>query len=727
MHRFVMTACALAASAALAPALAQDGAPGAAAAPAAIAQAPGQAPAQDRTPAPPAAAKPEQIVVTAKRAQRVSKGATGLPLEIKDTPQSISTLEKEEMADFGLTSSNEALGLATGINVDLWETNRASFNARGFEIQLTQIDGLGMSNSFGVALGREDTFLFERVELIRGANGLLTGVGNASGTVNYVRKRPRNTDAGEVNVRLGSNGLQRVGLDVNKVLAEDGSWAGRLVLAHEDADSHLRSLHNRRTSLYGVIDGQIGADGTLTLGLTAVDARQDSPMWGSLTLRRSDGTQAAFPVGSSTSQDWTYWNNRHLNAFAEYTHRLGDDWEAKLSVSHRQADEATRILYAYSLSGVLNPDNTGLVGWAYRSAGDTTDRIVDANLSGGFTAFGRRHTVLLGLSHAHQETAVDTYAPQTNFLAFPAFPYRGDVYPEPTWGPRAPSTRGEQKLTRLYGAARLGLTDAVKAIVGVNAVRLARSGASIYGNATNATLYPDTQEVSPYLGLTWDIRPDVMAYLSYSDIFQNQDQTDMRGEYLAPMKGVNAEAGVKAEWLNKQLLTTLALFSARQQGLATYAGIVSDPGGPLDGKYWYEPKDVKSRGFELEATGRISRDTKLTVGYTQLKLTGPDGRDIYEWIPRKTLNVRVDSRVPALPALRLGLGGRWQSEVSKAGAVTQGAYLVANAFAAYELNKATTLRLNVNNLFDKTYIGGVTYGAIYGAPRTVALAVDYKL
>jgi outer-membrane receptor for ferric coprogen and ferric-rhodotorulic acid len=184
---------------------------------------------------------------------------------------------------------------------------------------------------------------------------------------------------------------------------------------------------------------------------------------------------------------------------------------------------------------------------------------------------------------------------------------------------------------------------------------------------------------------------------------------------------------VKAEWLNKSLLTTFALFTAKQQGLATYAGIISDPGGPLDGKYWYEPKDVKSRGFEFEATGRIGKDAKVTVGYTHLKLTGPDGNDIYEWIPRKTLNFRVDSRVPLLPALRLGMGGRWQSEVSKLGSVNQGAYFVANAFAAYELGKAATVRLNVNNLFDQRYIGGVTYGAIYGAPRNAALTLEYAL
>ena len=30
----------------------------------------------------------------------------------------------------------------------------------------------------------------DRVEVVRGANGMMTGVGNPSATVNYVRKRP---------------------------------------------------------------------------------------------------------------------------------------------------------------------------------------------------------------------------------------------------------------------------------------------------------------------------------------------------------------------------------------------------------------------------------------------------------------------------------------------------------------------------------------------------------
>lgn len=95
-----------------------------------------------------------------------------------------------------------------------------------------------------------------------------------------------------------------------------------------------------------------------------------------------------------------------------------------------------------------------------------------------------------------------------------------------------------------------------------------------------------------------------------------------------------------------KLLTTFAVFGAKQEGLATYAGL-----SPM-GTYYYVPKDVKSRGFETEATGRMGWDGRLTAGYAQLKLTGPDGNDIYEWVPRRTLNFRADSRVPQLPKLR---------------------------------------------------------------------------
>ncbi|MGE5865787.1 MAG: TonB-dependent siderophore receptor, partial [Rhizobacter sp.] len=60
----------------------------------------------------------EPVVVKAKRENRVSKGATGLPMEIKETPQTISTIERDQIQAFGFSGTNEALSLGTGINIE---------------------------------------------------------------------------------------------------------------------------------------------------------------------------------------------------------------------------------------------------------------------------------------------------------------------------------------------------------------------------------------------------------------------------------------------------------------------------------------------------------------------------------------------------------------------------------------------------------------------------------
>jgi outer membrane receptor for ferric coprogen and ferric-rhodotorulic acid len=664
----------------------------------------------------------DKFAVTAKREHRTSKGATNLPLTLKDTPQSISTIEQESMRDFATTDTNEALRLGTGLTVDAWETNRTSYSARGFDIMLTQVDGLGMTNDWGLVVGQQDTYLFDRIELIRGANGLLTGVGNASGTINYVRKRPTNHDGGEIIVRAGSHDLKRAALDYNKVLTASGSWAARLIVAHEDKDSYLRALQDRRTTLHGVVEGQIGSAGALTAGFTFTDSLQRSPMWGSLTLLRADGTQAEFDSSASTSQDWARWELRSANAFVEYAHTFSPDWEAKLTYNHRTGEEAVKLFYAYSFTGSLNADGTGLIAWPYRSDSEAESDIIDANLIGHFDAFGRRHEVIGGLSLSAQKTYSESYSIISSPSAvLPAFPYAGNVYAEPVWGATSVGNDGDQKLIRFYAATRLALTDRLKAIAGLNAINLKRDGTSIYGGGVNLD-DETTEKVSPYAGLTYDLTTSLLAYASYSDIFQAQDQRDINGRFLAPMKGANAEIGLKAEWLQRRLLTTVAVFDAKQIGLATEAGF-----DPVAQQSYYAPKDVKSRGFEFEVTGRVGANTNLTAGFTRMDLTGPDGNDIYEWIPRTIVSLRADTRLPGLTKLKLGAGARWQSDISKTGAVRQDAYLLVNAFAAYALTPAATVRLNVDNLTDEKYLRTVQFGAIYGAPRQFSLALEYKL
>jgi outer membrane receptor for ferric coprogen and ferric-rhodotorulic acid len=687
--------------------------------------------ADDTTAADTEATELDRVLVVAQRVGRVSNGATNLDLAIKDTPQSISVVSGEQMREFGADSVNEALRLATGVQVDEWETNRTSYSARGFDILNTQIDGVGMPNSWGIATGAMDTFGYDKVEVIRGANGLLTGVGNAAGTINYVRKRPTNERQGMFGLSYGSWNTKRVEADYSTPFTDDGRWAGRVVAAHEDGGSWLRANENDRNFFYGVVDGQVGENGTLAVGYSYQRARSDGIMWGALAFMNSDGTQNEWPRDATTTQDWTYWNTTNQTAFADYTHQLGEDWQLKLSYNYRRSTGDERMFYAYlpDLDGdgasiALDPDtHTGLVGYPWAGSDEATAHQGAATLSGHFELFGRDQEATVGASVSRSESnswerSADFSSPGWGPL--PPFPYATDAIPEPAWSDSSLYSVLNQHLKRVFGAARIALSDRFKAIVGANYAQYRRDGNS-YDLAFDQT----TSHTSPYGGLTFDFSEHVLGYVSYSDIYQPQDQVDADNRYLDASKGVNYEAGIKADWLDKRLLTTVAVFKADQDGLATPTGQYNEFGSVI-----YAPVDVRSKGVELEAVGRLNDDLDLVFGYTALKLDGLDGDDTYSWVPRRTANLLLSGRLPGYRALSLGIGGRWQSGISNVESsgftVRQDSYAVLNGFVAWDFRPDATLRLNVNNLADEKYINTLRYSGYYGAPRNYTLSLDWR-
>ncbi|MFT4255782.1 MAG: TonB-dependent siderophore receptor [Pseudoxanthomonas sp.] len=669
----------------------------------------------------------DALLVIGQRASRVSNGATNLDLDIKETPQSISVVTREQMEQFGADSLNDALGLTTGIQVERVSTNLTYFLSRGFEIKNTQLDGVGLPNGWGVVTNAMDAFGFEKLEVIRGANGLLTGVGNAAGTINYVRKRPTNEERGQVGVTVGSNNRVRYEVDYSTPFNEDGTWAGRVVAARESSGSYLRDFNSDRSYFYGVIDGQIGDNGTLALGYSWQKADTTGSMWGALTYSDIDGNQLEWDRSASTTQDWTYWNSTTQAGFIEYTHRLGNDWHLKTSYNYRVYDHDAQLFMAYAPFGLDPVTGEGMYGWALKSPYKTTAHLGDVTLNGYFDLFGREHEAMLGASTARSEGIDWEYSTDYDGVAFgalPGFPYAGNAIPEPVWGERYVYTTLNQRLTRVFGASRLSLGERFKAIVGFNWARYERDGSDDAGESFSQS----ESNFAPYAGLTFDFTDNVLGYVNYSYIFQPQEQLDYDRNYLAPSKGVNYEIGVKAEWLDKRLLTTLAWFNAKQEGLATYAGTRFMDDFAFG---YYDAIDIESSGFEIEATGKLGEHAELLLGYTQLKMDGDDGSNTYSWVPRRTANLALSTRVPGYTALSLGIGGRWQSEVSNVDSfsgylVRQDSYALLNAFAAWEIGSGLTLRVNVNNLTGKKYIYSLYDVSYYGAPREYALSLDWR-
>ena len=679
----------------------------------------------------------DRVLVVGQRASRVSNGATNLDLDIKETPQSISVVSKEQMEQFGADSLNDALDLATGIQVEQVSTNLTQFLSRGFEIKNTQIDGVGLPNGWGLVTNAMDAFGFEKLEVIRGANGLLTGVGNAAGTINYVRKRPTNEAQGKVGITFGSENRRRVEADYSTPFNESGTWAGRVVAAREQSDSYLRDFESERSYFYGVVDGQVGENGTLALGYSWQKADTSKNMWGALSFIDTNGNQLEWDRSASPTQDWTYWNSTTQAGFIEYTHYLGETWQLRASYNHRSYEHDSKIFMAYSYAGLDPVTHEGLYGWAYKSPYETKADIWDVTLNGRFDLFGREHEAMVGVSTGRSEgidwyNPTDTSGPQFGLL--PGFPFGGDVIPEPVWGEKTVYTTLNQRLTRVFGATRLELTDRFKTILGFNWAEYQRDSVDNAGAASDKT----DRNFAPYAGVTFDFTDRVTGYANYSYIYQPQDAVDYDRVYIEPSKGTTYELGVKAEWFDKRLLTTLAWFTGKQDGLATYVATRFMEGYAYG---YYRPDDVESKGFEFEATGKLSENTSLLFGYTHLSLDGgpplpeadPDQTGpTYGWVPRRTANLMLSTRLQSVPALSLGIGGRWQSDISnyedyvKYARVRQDGYAILNAFVAWDITPGLTLRANVNNITDEKYIQSLYSVSYYGPPRQYAVSLDWR-
>ena len=660
----------------------------------------------------------EKIHIVGVRQNRVSRGATGLTMEISETPQSISVISEDLMQSFGAFNINDALKLAPGINVEEWETNRTNYTARGFEIKNTQIDGVGLPNDWGIVTGAVEAYGYEKIEVIRGANGLLTGVGNASGTLNYVRKRPTNDEGGEISVSAGSYNFKRMQGDYSALLTEDGRWAARVVGAIEDKESHLDGLENDRTFLYGVVDGQITDNATITFGYSYQDANTDGNTWGGLVFNYSDGTQAEWDVSDTTSQEWTMWDTLNTGAFVEFDYIFDNDWQVQVSYNYRDFEEQDKLFYA---SGVIDKEtNLGLSGWPGRYDSERDSDIIEARTFGTFSLFNREHEVNLGVSHATSTDIMYQYGfDYENTEAYgptPAFPYAFDAIAEPDWFDAVLYSDIDQDLTRYFGSTKLNVTDGFFVIAGFNAIDFERSG-----NNAGTIIDNEESEISPYIGATYAVTDSINTYVSYSDVYQPQEQYDLSGQFLEPTKGKNFEAGVKAQWLDDKLLTTFAYFTADQENLASFAGI-----NPENNQYYYEGVTVESEGFEIEVVGQITDALNVQASYTAIDVEDEAGNDANTWAPRDVVSFQLGYNVPALPDLTVGLGGRWQSEISNSDYnVKQGSYLLANAYASYALTNDITLRANINNIFDKKYINSLHTIGFYGAPVNGSVSLTY--
>lgn len=645
---------------------------------------------------------------------RPSSAATRLDLTPRETPQSISTITRAQLDDFQLNSVNDALENTTGIQVERVETDRTYYSARGFDITNFQYDGIGVPFVYGNVQGDLDTALFERIEVLRGANGLMSGIGNPSATINFVRKRPTAEPRASIALSAGSWDMRRTDTDVSGSLTASGNLRGRAVYANENGNSYLDRYSREKNVFHGVIEADLGEHTLFTLGHTLHKSDADSPLWGALPLAYSDGSPTRYDRSTSTSSDWAYWDVQDNRTFAELAHDLAGGWQARAVLTRVERKGDGSLFYMYGA-----PDrSTGLGLFSYPAdyRDETKQLIGDLYASGPFTLAGREHELVVGGSWSKSTLEDISYYDRSTGTALPALEdWRGD-YAQPRRDNGTLGSDFTDRMKSVYTAARLSLSDRLSLVTGARIVDIDSDGTS-YGRSKSTTY---SSEVVPYAGLVLDLNDQYSLYASYTEIFQPQTQTDANGDRLAPVEGVTYEAGIKGELLQQKLNVSAAVFRTEQVNVAQMDGMNGATA------FYRGVEGITSQGYELEVSGEVLDGLQVTAGYTFVDITDAEDRHAITYSPKHLVRASTSYRLPAMPQAKIGANLRWQDQTRNSVA-QQDAYAVIGLMASYDIDEHWSVSANLDNLTDEKYLTSLYWDqAYYAAPRNASMTVSWN-
>lgn len=646
-----------------------------------------------------------------------TKTATKLNLRVLETPQVVSVISRDQIDDFSLREVNSLLAYVPGVTVEQVETGRTYYTARGFDIVNFQTDGMGVPFSYGLSQGHEDTAIYEQVEVVKGATGLITGLANPSATINYLRKRPTEEAQASLVGSAGSWNQYRVDGDISGPIIAD-KLNGRLVVAKQDGDSYLDRYGKELTVFYGIVSGAITDSTRVTLGHTNNDSHSDGNSSGALPLLYADGSLTSYDVSTNTAPRWAYQDVEQNRSFVELEQDLSANWVTKAVYTRNKLDSEWTSLY---LAGAPDPmTEEGLTAHASLYQAADKEEIVDLFVSGTFSLWGQEHELVAGINLADITlTGRSIYTDEWNYApigadwaegktALPQF----DVYNAATQ-----STHIDQQQDSYYLSTRLNLTDELSVLLGARTVDIEQDGIN-YG----APSIVSDDETVPYAGITYEVLPGTMLYASYSEVFNPQTWVDADLLPLGAVRGESSEVGIKQEVFGNKAVLTLALFESAQENFGEWIGRDTTSGLNL-----YRGVGFESDGVDVELAGEVFTGLNISAGYTRVKVEDDNGKDTRRFIPTEQFKLATAYNVAAISGLRIGAGINWQSEIYYGNTQVQGSFALIDLFAQYALTQNLSVALNINNAGDEKYLLSPQWGqANHGAPRNVMGSITWR-
>jgi len=651
---------------------------------------------------------------------KISTTATRTMTPVRYVPQAIDSIKTSNVADYGTNDIGDALSGIPNVSSSA-DTRFDSLRIRGFDASNDfYLDGIRDDSQY-----KRDLHNIERVEVLKGPAAVLYGRGSQGGIVNRVSKLPEFGRRSTIEAQGGSDDLRSLYADLSTDPSENLSL--RLNMGNMDENSFRDGVSGNRQLFAPSMSWQLTPDlnWLVQYEYSRYNRTPDRGIPG------VNGRPADVSRETTYGNDHDFIDDKAQSLRSKLTYEINDNWQLRQTLGVFKLDSDFDNTYLTSFDPKTN--KVARQHWQQ----DLTTRNVYNNLEleGGFDTFGLEHRLLTGVEIGSQRRDPKLYNAATGRTP--------GAQPVPSLDLFNPNrelrhtgsmqvfsdSHTEVESRAVYVQDQLRLNEQWQLLAGL---RYDTFDIESTNQLKNLTENRDSHSTSPRFGIVWTPLQNHSFYASWSKTFSPvgggligiTPGAAGNSNDLSPELTKQKEIGVKSDWLDDRLSTTLAVYD-----LELYNRRTSDPNDPT---LTVMTGLQRSRGVELTATGKL-------VGNWYMR----GGVGVQDTTIEKDNNGLEGKRVNNVAKHNGSLFLTWKPEMGWYGET--GLTLVGQRYAD---NANTTvlpgygrwdallgyrfkdwdLRAALNNITDREYYASATsqYQIQPGAPRSVVMTGTYS-
>ncbi|HWS89743.1 MAG TPA: TonB-dependent siderophore receptor [Pyrinomonadaceae bacterium] len=647
----------------------------------------------------------------------VTGSATKTATLLRDVPQSVAVVAKEQLNDQQMQSIGDAVLYTPGLTAQQGEGNRDQVVIRG---QSTSADFFLNGVRDDVQYYR-DLYNLERLETLKGPNALIFGRGGGGGVINRVTKEANFSPSRELIMTGGSFYNRRVSGDFNQPLGEHVAF--RLNGVYENSDSYRRFVNLNRTAFNPTFTIAPDERTRITVGYEFARDR-----------RTADRGVTSFQGRPADVPSETFYGNPDDARVRSNVHILSGTFDrqfGKLNLHNRTTYGDYDKFYQNFVPGAPNAAQTLVALSAYNNATRRKNLFSQTDLTYSASTGRVRHTLVGGFELGRQLT--DNFR-ETGFFNNTStsiqVPFDDPVTGVPVTFRQSATDADNHVKTNLaagYLQDQIELSRYVQVVVGL---RYDYFDLNFHNNRSGDRLRRTDNLVSPRLGLVVKPVDRLSLYGSYSvsHLPSSGDQFSSLTavtQQVKPERFTNYEVGAKWD-VRRYLSLTTAVYRLDRTNTRSV-----DPNNPTA---IIQTGSQRTNGFEVGLSGAVTRDWNVAGGYayqdafiTSATAAAPAGRQVGQ-VPHHTFSLWNKYQLTRSLGAGLGVISRSDSFVAVDNTVVLPGFTRADAAVYYSFSERWRLQGNVENLFDADYFLNAhsNTNITPGSPRALRVALTAR-